>query len=170
MGNKQDFEEVRDKVKCEVEKAMNNIVEDELKLNDVDLLGKLVDIHTDLANEDYWKEKKEVMSMRYREEGNYGRRGRYSEGSYGRRGVKGTGRGRYRGDEMMEEMQESYQEYNEGREQYGRGNYRAKEDSMKSLEYMLQSVVEFMEMLEEDAGSQEEVELIKKYTRKISEM
>ena len=41
---------------------------------------------------------------------------------------------------------------------------------MKSLEYMLESVVEFMEMLKQDATSQEEVELIKHYSKKISQM
>ena len=41
---------------------------------------------------------------------------------------------------------------------------------MKSLEYMLQSVTNFIEMLKKDAGSQEEVEMIKEYTRHISEM
>ena len=35
---------------------------------------------------------------------------------------------------------------------------------------MLQSVTQFIEMLKQDAGSQEEMELIKKYTREISEM
>ena len=41
---------------------------------------------------------------------------------------------------------------------------------MKSLEYMLESVTAFIEMLQHDAGSQEEVDMIKHYTRKISEM
>ena len=168
------------KVSTEITKLINNLVTSDLKINDIDLLGKLVDIHTDLANEDYWQKKKEVMEMRYRDDnygreeyGNYGRRGvpgsgrRYNDGgSYGRRGVDS----KYRGEEMMNEMHESYQEYSEGREQYGRGNYRAKHDTLKSLDYMMQSVVEFIEMLTEDAASQEEIELIKKYTRKISEM
>ena len=50
------------------------------------------------------------------------------------------------------------------------GNYSAKDDTMKSLEYMMQSVVQFIEMLEKDANSQEEIEIIKDYTRQISEM
>ncbi len=41
---------------------------------------------------------------------------------------------------------------------------------MKSLKYMLESVVCFFDMLKEDATSQDEVELIKKYAREISEM
>ena len=35
---------------------------------------------------------------------------------------------------------------------------------------MMQSVVAFIEMLKKDANSQEEVQLIKDYTRKINEM
>ena len=51
-----------------------------------------------------------------------------------------------------------------------RGNYGAKDDTMKSLEYMLESVVDFVEMLKKDTNSQEEMDLIRKYTREISEM
>lgn len=50
------------------------------------------------------------------------------------------------------------------------GNYSAKHDTMKSLEYMLESVVDFIEMLKKDANSQEEVQMIKEYTKQISEM
>lgn len=39
-----------------------------------------------------------------------------------------------------------------------------------SLEYMLKNVVDFVKMLKEDAESPEEVEMIRKYARKISEM
>ena len=59
---------------------------------------------------------------------------------------------------------------NYGRDNYGRGNYGAKDGTMKSLEYMLQSVTEFLEMLKQDANSQEEMQLIQEYTRHISEM
>ena len=41
---------------------------------------------------------------------------------------------------------------------------------MKSLEYMLESVVDFVGMLKKEATNQEEINLIKKYTKKISEM
>lgn len=122
--------------------------------------------------------------MRYREYGeygeygndNYGRRGvpgtgrRYRESSYGRRGVPGSGRGRYRGEETMNEMYEAYKDYSDGREEVNMGNYGAKGETMKSLDYMMKSVVEFIEMLKKDAGSQEEMQLIQEYTRQISEM
>ena len=41
---------------------------------------------------------------------------------------------------------------------------------MKSLKYMLESMVDFVRMLKDDVDSQEELDLIRKYTRKISEM
>ena len=41
---------------------------------------------------------------------------------------------------------------------------------MEPLEAMLESVVDFMEMLKRDASSQEEVDMIKHYSRMIAEM
>lgn len=49
------------------------------------------------------------------------------------------------------------------------GNYSAKEDSMKSLEFMLESAVDLFKMLREEASSPEEKEMIEKYAKKISE-
>lgn len=171
-------EKLVEKINEQVEKEMSNLIQEGIHVDNINMLGKLVDIHKDLANEEYWEEKKEAMQMRYREYGNYGNYGRedygrqnYGRESYGRR--QRDSRGRYKGDEgeeMMNEMYHGYRRYSEGREQYGRGNYNAKEDTMKSLEYMLQSMVDFVEMLKEDAGSQEEMELIRQYTKQISEM
>lgn len=115
--------------------------------------------------------------MNYRNHGEYDRRGIPGSGRgrrYGRRGVPGTGRGRYRGDdngeEMMDEMYGAYREYSDGREEYRRGNYGAKKDTMESLECMMESVVDFIAMLKKNADSQEEIELIQKYTEEISEL
>lgn len=96
-------------------------------------------------------------------------RGRYM-GEYGRRGVAGTGRGRYRGYDYIDDMNQYYGNYNESRESYRRGNYGAGDDSMKSLNYMLKSVEQFVRMLKDDADSQEEMDLIQDYARKIGEM
>ena len=126
--------------------------------------------------------RKEYMKMNYR--GEYGRErygrgdyeeGGYSRGRYGRRGVKGTGRGRYRrgnyrGEEMIDEMYSNYGEYSEGKEEYNRGNYGAKDESMKALDCMLQTTMDFFEYLEGEAGSQEEMELIKEYKKEIGKM
>lgn len=109
-------------------------------------------------------------------EGGYGR-GNYNDGgNYGRRGVPGTGRGRgrYRGhsgaEDSLNEMQEHYGAYSESREAANSGNYGAEQDSMQALEYMLESVCQFMGMLSREANSQEEMQMIKKYARKIGEM
>lgn len=165
---------MEERLKDLVGQEISNMTQEGLQMHDVDILGKLVDIHKDLSNEEYWKVKEEALEMRYND-GNYGNYGNYGNdyGNYGRRGVpgsgRGRGRGRYRGNDMMEEMQETYQDYMEGKEAYGRGNYRAKDDTMKSLECMMEAVVDFVGMLENEANSQEEVELIKKYARKIGE-
>lgn len=171
-SNQEQELQLSDKVTNKVEEKINKIIDTGIQSENVDYLYKLIDIHKDLANEDYWKCKKEVLKMRYRDD--YGME--YGTGSYGRRGVPGTGRGRYmargnyRGGDMIEDMRDMYDEYSENKEEYGRGNYRAKDDTMKNLDYMLKSVVQFMQMLEEDADSEEEMQLIKKYARKISEM
>lgn len=162
-------------IKEQIEEKINIIMEQGIQIDNLDILGKLVDIHKDLANEEYWKKKEEVIKMRYRDYDEYGN---YEREPYGR-GRRRDSRGRYmthgpddrhQEEEMMNEMYNGYRRYSEGREQYGRGNYNAKEDTMKSLEYMLQSMVDFVEMLKKDATSQEEMELIREYTKEISEM
>lgn len=162
-----------DKVKELVEKGINKTIEDGIQTSNLDTLGKLVDIYKDIANIEHWK-KEEENDMRYdRRYREYGRE-QYGRDSYGRRRRDSRGRymegGNYRGEEMMNDMHEAYRDYSDGREEMNMGNYGAKDDTMKSLEYMMQSVVQFIEMLEKDANSQEEIEIIKDYTRQISEM
>ena len=108
-------EDVLIKTKSEVERIIKQITESGLQVANVELLYKLIDIHKDIENEKYWKEKEEESMYRGRDyfmddSYNGGRsrdsRGRYMDGSYGRRGVPGTGRGRYRGYDMIEEMGE----------------------------------------------------------------
>ena len=155
-----------------VETELKSILNIGIQEDNVDNLGKLVDIHKDIENEEYWKEKEEVYKMNYNY-GNYYGPDDDMMGRYGRRGVPGTGRGRgrYRGpEEKMHEMMEHYGNYSAASEAASRGNYGAEQDSMQALKYMLDSVYQFMEMLERDAGSQEESQMIKKYARKIGEM
>ncbi len=183
----------KEKILKEIDKKIETLTEQGLTSTaTIDALDKLVDMKKDLME----IEKMEMSKYsnyseggygargNFREggfqgnaysEGGYGRRGNfreggygesaYSEGNYGRRGVKGTGRGRYRGEEMIDEMYEAYSEYSEGREQYG-----AEGQTIKALEYMLESVVEFVKMLKQDASSQKEVQLIEKYVHKLQEM
>lgn len=166
---------VTDKVTEEVDKSIKRIMEQGVQTNNVDFLYKMIDIKKDIAEIE--KEEQEMMYSNY---GNYGRddemmysggrrrdsRGRYMEsGSYGRRGVRGTGRGRYRGEEMMDEMAYHYGNYNEGREQYG-----ADEETMKSFKYMLKSFKDYYKHLKEEASSQQEVKMLEDVAREISEM
>ena len=103
--------------------------------------------------------------------------GEYSEGgygNYGRRGVPGTGRGRYRGhdegEEMIEDMRDSYSAYSESRNAYSRGNYSAGEDSMKALDDTMELFVEFTQKMVQEADSPEAKQIIRKHLRKISQM
>ena len=163
---------VLDKLKEETDKSMKRVLEQGVQTNNVDFLYKMIDIKKDIAEIE-----KEEQEMMY---GNYGRyddmsysggrrrdsRGRYMEGSsYGRRGVPGSGRGRYRGEEMMDEMAYHYGNYNEGREQYG-----ADQETMKSFQYMLKSFKDYYKHLKQEASSQQEVQMLEDVAREISEM
>ena len=163
---------VIEKVTEEVDKSITRIMQQGVQTNNVDFLYKMIDIKKDIAEIE-----KEEQEMMY---GNYGRyddmnysggrrrdsRGRYMEGgSYGRRGVPGSGRGRYRGEEMMDEMAYHYGNYNEGREQYG-----ADEETMKSFKYMLKSFKDYYKHLKQEASSQQEVQMLEDVAREISEM
>ena len=166
--------------------SLKELVETELKdmlsvgiqEDNIDNIGKLVDIHKDIENEEYWKEKEEVYHMRYYDENRYGD-DRYGDDyrmdrSYGRRGrpmnAPRDSRGRYKGpEEKMHEIMEHYGDYSIASDAASRGNYGAEEDSMKSLDSMLKCVTIFMDMLEENASSQEEAQMIKKYRKRLSE-
>jgi hypothetical protein len=163
---------VLDKLKEETDKSMKRVLEQGVQTNNVDFLYKMIDIKKDIAEIE--KEEQEMMYSNY---GRYddmsysgGRRrdsrGRYMEGgSYGRRGVPGTGRGRYRGEEMMDEMAYHYGNYSEGREQYG-----ADQETMKSFQYMLKSFKDYYKHLKQEASSQQEVQMLEDVAREISEM
>ena len=166
-----------DKIKEIVVKELEQFSNAELNGDDLDILYKLVDIDKDLENIDYWKVKKEVMKMRYNDYDRYSEGG-YSEGrygeNYGRRGVPGTGRGRYRGhdegEEMIEDMRESYSAYSESRNAYGRGNYGAEQESMKALEETMELFTEFAQKMIQEVDSPEAKQIIRKHLRKISQM
>lgn len=146
-----------------------------INLNNLDALGKLVDVNKDLSTIKYHKVKEEAIMRgrsrygnRYDEE-EYGRgRMRDSRGRY-MRGNRNSGRyGHGDGEEIIDGMYCYYGEYDEGRRRgsYGKGS----PETLKSLEYMLQSVVDFVEMLKDEADSDEELAIIREYSRKIAEM
>lgn len=134
-----------------IEKVKNYIENiKELDSVDIDYLGKVVDIYKDL---------KEVENMN-----NYGEYNR-SYGEYGRRGVDA----KYRGESYMDSMNGSYRNYEAARYEYNNGNYGAKEDGLKELDYMMHAAMKFIKMIKEEATSPEEQEIVRKHIMKISE-
>ena len=167
---------VIDKVTEEVDKSIKRIMEQGVQTNNIDFLYKMIDVKKDIAEIE-----KEEQEMMY---GNYGRyddmsysggrrrdsRGRYMEGgSYGRRGVPGSGRGRYRGEDAIDEMYMNYNEYSEANQSYNEGNYGAEGGMKESAEGIMENIFEIVEELK-DTGSPEVMQVIKKYSKKISEM
>lgn len=163
-------EELLKRIKEETERKLDDMMNQEgLQPHNIDMMYSLMDIHKDIANEEYWKEKGEHMRYsrgysdhRGMEHDTYGRRKRDSRGRYMDGGMDGR---RYRGHDMIDEMYNGYTEYHDGRSRYGAGP-----ETMEPLEAMLERVVDFVEMLKHDAGSQQEMDLIRHYTKKISEM
>lgn len=155
----------------DTELLINQILDEGINSDNLDNLGKLVDIHKDICYEEYLKLKKEDIKMRYNEYNDYGRRGvpGTGRGRYGRRGVPGTGRGRYRGGDSMNEMMDNYENYNEAYEEMYNGNYGAEGGMIKSAEGIMKNIYEIVEELSE-AESPEVMQIIKKYAKKINEM
>lgn len=172
-----------------VEEEIKKITENGIETEKIETLGDLVDIHKDISNEEYWKNEEE-KAMRYGNYGEYGEgygrrsrdsRGRYrgySEGGYSERGTT-DGRDRSRGSyghympypEMyMERMMDGAEGYMEGREQYNRGNYGAKGQTVESLEKMLEGIVAFVEEIQQDPEQKEEKEVVNHYIRKLKEL
>lgn len=160
-----------------IDTSINQLKENIKKINEeciqpsnIDYLYRSVDIYKDFLE---IKEKEE--NMRY---SNYGNYDNYGTDSYGRRGVPGTGRGRYResgnygrrgydtkyrGEEMLDDMYQGYGDYMES------GNYGGAE-TMKALKYMLKSAEDFFKHIQEEAQSPEEIEMVKETAKKISMM
>lgn len=172
---KQQKQDWCEEITQQVEKQLEEIANEKVSTNNIEYLYRLVDIHKDLANENYWKEKIDMYN-----EGSYGRysegysargvpgtgRGRYREGSYGRRGVPGSGRGRYRGESLMNEMYEAYNDYMDGQEY---GEYGTSESMMK-IEIMAESLMDFVKHLKKEAKSPEEKQLIQEKLQELGRM
>lgn len=151
-----------EKLKCIVERELNQVADNGLTESNLDIVGKLVDIQKDLENIDYWNCKKEAIKMRYNNYGHYpderyGRRDRYS-------------RHDRHDDEILDDMRESYNTYSESREAYGRGNYNAGQDSMEALEDTMRLFTEFAEKMINEVDGPEAKQIIRKHLRKISQM
>ena len=158
------------KVTEEVDKSIKRIMEQGVQTNNIDFLYKMIDVKKDIAEIE--KEEQEMMYGNYGNYDNYGEydrsygggrrrdsRGRYMEsGSYGRRGYDT----KYRGHDMLDEMNYSYGAYSDNNEY---GNYG--ETSTKELKKMLDCNIALIEHLKKNAKSQEEIEII---DRKVQEM
>ena len=167
---KEESVDVLDKLKEETENVICDILEDGIKMDNIDFLYKVIDIKKDIAEIE--KEEQEMMYGNYGNYDNYdeydrsyngGRRrdsrGRYMEGnSYGRREYDT----KYRGHDMLDEMNYSYGAYSDNNEY---GNYG--ETSTKELKKMLDCNIALIEHLKKNAKSQEEIEII---DRKVQEM
>lgn len=153
----------------EVKKNIGKTLDEGIQPGNLEYIDKLVDIYKDI---------KEVKNMNY---GNYSGRGpirgaygrdNYNEGNYseyneryndyGRRGVDS----KYRGYGHLDRMYNEYGNYSYGRERYGANS----EETKRGLKYMLESMEDFARMLKEEAGSQEEVEMIRQTAQRIAQL
>lgn len=167
------YEELIDDIEEEIPKYdVENISDDDLVR-----LYKLIDIHKDLKNEKYWKEKIEIMRYgrsygnygnyganfdNYRDGGESGGRGMYSRdysgygrgnsGNYGARGYDA----KYRGYEGLDRMADEYGRYSENRERYGAGS-----ETDKSFHYMVEAYKDFGKVLMEEAETPEQKQMLK---------
>ncbi len=156
-----------------IDKELKCIEEAELNPQNIEVLYKLVDIKKDIYEIEGMEGQEE---MRYYDD-SYGARRRDSRGRYmagrggNRGGNRGGGRGGSYGEMYLNRMYDGYEDYMDGMENYREsGNYGEKDKGMEALEYMLEGAVGFFEHLQESAESPEEMELVKKYARKIKEM
>lgn len=163
-----------DKLKELINLGIKNIEETGIDQDNIETLQTLISMNKDIAKSEYLKAEKEAIEMRYRERNDYGARRRDSRGRYMRDGGRGNSRGNYGNhmpEEYFERMMDGYEDYRDGMDEYQRGgNYGAKDKGLDSLEYMLESIVCLFEHLQDTSENPEEVELIKKYARKIKEM
>lgn len=132
-----------DRVREAVEKPMDLILKSGVSSNNLDYLYKLIDVYKDVENIEYWNAKEE--HMRYKD--------------YQRRP-----------EDNIDTMFMNYRAYSENKEMNDRSVSSINKDSMMCLENMLISVVDFIKMLKTEASTQEEIDLIHKYIRKLNDM
>lgn len=137
-------------LKATLEVPIKEVIKDEVNMNNLDYLYKLVDIHKDVANEEYWMKKEEKYMY-----GTYGRRPGYSSyGNYGEYGRRGYDM-KYRGDEYLDRMAGEYGRYQESR------SYGASEDTDKSFHYMVKALEDFIKVLYEEAETPQQKQMLR---------
>lgn len=132
-----------DRVREAVEKPMDLILKSGVSSNNLDYLYKLIDVYKDVENIEYWNAKEE--HMRYKD--------------YQRRP-----------EDSIDTMFRNYGAYSENKEMSGISASSINKDGMMCLENMLIGVVDFVKMLKTEASTQEEIDLIHKYIRKLNDM
>ena len=154
---------IQDKIMEKIEPIIERTLDKDITAEDLNILGKLVDIHKDIKNEEYWERK--VDFMNYGNYGNYGNNygnyGRYNGRSagydsygrenYGRRGVDS----RYKGYGHLDRMSDEYGRYQDSRERYGAG-----QETDKSFHYMVEALEDFIKVLNEEADSQQQKQML----------
>lgn len=174
----EETEKMREETIKQVEDAIKSINERGLEPKDLDNLGKLIDIHKDLKNEEYWEEKEDYY-MRYRTNDSYDRRSyrgeereQYGRGkrrdSHGRYMESGRDT-RYRGHNYIDEMYDNYGNYAEANEEHRRGNYGAKDDMLESIDETMGAVYDLVCVISEDA-TPEVMNIIRKHIKKMGEL
>lgn len=159
-----------------IDKELKDIEEVGLGAGNIDMTSKLLEIKKNI------KELQGGDEMRNRRDyGNYRGGDReadreywitsYRDGDYGRRGVPGSGRGRYRGDDMdrfeerLERIMEGADEYRYGKDRYRDGG--AEERMNDGLEKMMYAICTFVESAMDFAETPQEKEIIRKHIQKM---
>lgn len=154
-------------LKKATEEKIKSLLEEsqgEINMNNLEVFGELIDIHKDIANEEYWCMKEESeMYGNYNDGrggyGNYGEYGRYGRESYGREQYgrrERDSRGRYKGHDYIDNMYSDYGRYEENRGRYG-----ASEETDKAFHYMNKSLEDFIRYLFEDADDDQQRQMIR---------
>ena len=146
---------MHEKLKEKTEESINKILDEGINTNNLEYLYKLTKINH-IA--------KEEENMNYGNYGNYGGRGpgydsygnygnygEYGRGSYGRRGYDI----KYRGEQEMDRMAGEYGRYQESRNRYGAG-----QETDKSFHYMVQALEDFIRVLQEEAETPQQKQML----------
>lgn len=151
------------KVTEEVEKSIKIITDSGLQNGNIETLYKLIDIHKDIKNEEYWKGKEEMYRERdyFMDDTYNGGRRRDSKGRY----MGDYGRRRYRGHDAIDEMGRHYGDYIDGRERYGNDP-----ETEKSFDKMLDCFEGFAFAIMEETNEPDKIDKIRRVARKISDM
>ena len=145
---------IQERILEKINPIIDRVLERDINVEDLDKLSKLVDIHKDIKNEEYWERKVDIMNY-----GNYGNYGRYmgrsagydSYGNYGRRGVDT----KYRGYGHLDRMNDEYGRYQDSKERYG-----ASQETDKSFHYMLEALEDFVKVLKEEADNPQQHQML----------